>query len=142
MKRKQILLFTLFRVITSGYAQDTERVITPQYLFPTFTDAVVFLKSKLEIQTKLNFNTLNEEMLFKSDTTILKLDMPGEIDSLIINELVFIQVENMFYEYIRGTNIKLMKRNKCRWETKGMVVGYGRNSKLSRTKFMNSLVVD
>ena len=50
MKRQQILLFTVFTLITSGYAQDTERVIAPQYLFPTFTNAVVFLKSKLEIQ--------------------------------------------------------------------------------------------
>lgn len=141
MKRQQILLFTLFTFITSSYAQDTERVITPQYLFPTFTDAVVFLKSKLEIQTKLNFNTLTEEMLFKSDTTILKLDMPGEIDSVIINKRVFIQVENMLYEYIYGTNIKLLKRNKCRWETKGDAVGYG-NSKLAKTKFLNNLVLN
>ena len=81
-------------------------------------------------------------MLFMSDSTILKLDMSGKNDSDIVNNSVFLQVDGMFYEYIRGTNIKLMKRNKCHWETKGMVVGYSGNFKLSRRKFMNSLVVD
>ena len=141
MKRQHILLIFLIAFNTSGYTQNKERVIPPQYLFPTFTEGVVFLKSKLEIKTNLNFNTLTEQMLFKSDSAILKLDMPGEVDSVIINKRVFIQVDSMFYEYICGTNIKLLKRNKFRWETKGNAVGFG-NSKLARTKFANYLVID
>lgn len=113
-------------------AQYKEKIISPQYLFKEFKTGNVFLKDIPTQTAPLNYNTLTQEMLFIKDTTILKLIDLNQIDSVVIDNRVFIPLGDIFYEIIEGARLKLLIRNKTRWDTEGAVSGYGR-SKLAKS---------
>lgn len=123
---KKSFLFIAFSFAFIGLnAQYKDKVIPPEYLFKDFTSGEVYLNNTSIISTSLNFNTLNQEMLFKKDSSILKLNMPGLIDSIVIENRVFIPFGKNFYEIIAGSKLKLLVQNRSRWDTQGEAVGYG-----------------
>ena len=140
MSIKNLLLASFLFVFISANAQfgPKDKIVEPKYLFEKFTEGFVYLKNDTVISVRLNLNTLNQEMLFKKDTTTLKLDMPNRIDSVVINSRVFIPYGKMFYEFVIGKKLKLLVKNSTRWDTKDLA-GYG-YSKLAKTTTQSNFI--
>ncbi len=140
MSNKNLLLAVFLFVFISANAQlgPKDKVLEPQYLFENFTQGFVYLKNDTIITVPLNLNTLNQEILFKKDAVTLKLDMPNKIDSVVIDNRVFIPYGKMFYEFIYGSKLKLLVQNKTRWDTKSLA-GYG-HSKLASTTVQSNFI--
>jgi len=133
----KIQIITLFIFVTYLLnAQYSEIIIKPEYLFKEFKTGNVYLQNQPIQTAPMNYNTLTQEMLFKRDSTILKLTNLYEVDSVVIENRVFIPHGAIFYEIIAGTQLKLLLQNKARWDTEGAVSGYGR-SKLASSKDVN-----
>jgi hypothetical protein len=119
-------------------AQGDEENVS-HYVFDDFKQGNVKQKDGNIYCTLLNYNTLTEEMIFVSNGTNLALDKIEIIDSVIIDNHIYIPKDKAFYEQIMAGKISLFIQHKSELQTKGNQVGYGGTSLISSTSKMSSL---
>ena len=136
---RHILLMLTFCVQqVEIWAQDEEENIS-HYVFADFTQGNVKQKGGNIYSTLLNYNTLTEEMIFVNNGINLALDKIETIDSVIIDNHIYIPHEKVFFEQIVSGSISLFVQHKSELETKGNQVGYGGTSLISSTTKMSTL---
>ncbi|MCX6325995.1 MAG: hypothetical protein NT144_05010 [Bacteroidia bacterium] len=120
-----IILFSISSELSS---QTDPAKPFPQLLFPGFTRSIIIMKSGKTNSASLNYNTIDEEMVFDQKGVYMVLDKPEEIDTVYLQNLKFIPVEKAFYEVVVNGNISLFIQHKSRYAPVGSNTAYGLTS--------------
>lgn len=81
------------------------------YLFPVFSKGVVVMKSG-NMDAKLNYNTVTEEMVFEQEGQNMAIGNIESIDTVIIQNRKFVPVGKVFYELLVNGQVTLYFQHK------------------------------
>ena len=110
-------------------AQTDSAINLPNFLFPRFTKSTIKFKSG-NIQTAtLNYNIVDQEMVFMQPDAYMVLDNPELIDTVYVDNRKFIPFKKAFYELLLDGNVSLFIQHKINLEIPGTATGYGATSK-------------
>lgn len=109
-------------------AQTDSLVNLPNLLLPRFTKSIVKLKSGQINTAVLNYNTVDQQMVFMQQKQPMILDDPQLIDTIFMANRTFISFEKGFYELLVVAPITLFKQNKSYVEFEGYPTLYGAKS--------------
>ncbi|MGB8358665.1 MAG: hypothetical protein WCD55_08620 [Bacteroidales bacterium] len=128
---KHVIIFLIFNLsLTVSYAQENRGKELSHYIFPEFTPGVVLMKSGIEHNVLLNYNSLTEEMIF--DEKGKKLAIPKEeqerIDTVFIGDRKFITLNGKFVELLYHSKCDLYAEHRCNVKYPGKAAGYGGTS--------------
>ncbi len=93
-----IVILSFFIPDLSGQTDPANQL--PQFLFPVFTKSLVKMKDGRQLTGTLNYNMVDEEMIFNQNGAYMALEKPLEIDTIFLQNRKFIPVENAFYEVL------------------------------------------
>ena len=105
----------------------TERPL-PQFLFPEFTKSIIKMKDGRRLTATLNYNMVDEEMVFQQNKTYMVLDNPEETDTVYLQNRQFIPVDKTFYEVLVKGNISFFIQHKSRYAPVSGTTAYGMKS--------------
>ena len=97
----------------------------PNFLFPDFMQAVVKLKSGQVNRATVNYNIIDQEMVFMQDGTYMVLDDPQTVDTLYVGSRQFVPFKNVFYELVLTGPATLFIQHKSEAEPLGTPTAYG-----------------
>ncbi len=114
------------------------------YMLPEFVMGTVLLKTGVDYEVMLNYNSLTEEMIFISDGKKLALDNKTleKIDTVFIQEQKFIGHNNIFLELLFTSDYALFAEHKCRIKYPGRPVGYGGTSQTAAVTSYSQIQAD
>jgi hypothetical protein len=114
----------------------------PQYLFPNFDTSSVRLKTGEFFKAVMNYNTLTEKMTFYQKGTLLDLIKPKTIDTICIQNKLFVPIENSFYEVILNAPIAFFIQHKSDLISTGRPAALGTTSQTSGITSVSKLIGD
>ena len=79
--------------------------------------------------TLLNYHMVDERMITELDGVYRYSTNPQLIDTIYLENRVFVPVENVFYEILSGGAVTFLLQNKGKYIPKGSEVGYGQRSR-------------
>lgn len=120
-------------------AQEQDEKEQNQYLLSRFTKGVVGMKTGMPIESFLNYNCLTEEMIFIQDGPRLALANLENIDTVYLDDRLFVPFGEVFYEVVVDGYADLFIQNKSKADIQGEEVGYGGTSQLSNVKSLSSM---
>lgn len=131
---KKYLLFPLLFLSLTVFCQ-TE--LDNGLLFPDFSLGEVHYKNGSVANAQLNYNTMEEELLFKDPNgEVMAVSEPQNIGFVVINERIFVHIKNdLFYEVVEqedGLSFYIQWKSKPVSEGKGSAYG-GRSQASSIT---------
>jgi hypothetical protein len=129
-------LFIVFVSVTSVIGQDKT---TTHYLFPEFYTGKVLMKTGNIEESRLNYNSLTEEMIFETKGKYLALTNIGLIDTVYIQNRKFIPVGKVFYEVPVNMKMPLLIKHTCRVIPPGNPTAYGGTSETTSVTVINIL---
>jgi hypothetical protein len=138
---KKLLSVSFLVALTIGVikAQTDSLVNLPNLLIPRFTKSVVKLKSG-EIKTAfLNYNTVEQEMVFMQQKLFLVLDDPKQVDSVFMANRIFVPMEKGFYEVLLKEPITLFQQHKSYVESEGVPTAYGAKSQTTSPNYVRQI---
>jgi len=97
----------------------------PQFLFPAFTKSLVKMKDRRQLTATLNYNMVDEEMIFDQKGVYMALDKPQEIDTIYLQNRKFVPVEKAFYEVAVNGTTDIFIQHKSRYAPVGSNTAYG-----------------
>ena len=120
-------LITLLLVFLSFdlSGQDNKGNPLPHFLFPSFKEGRVIMKDGKNFSTLLNYNMVEEKMITELDGVYRYSKNPLLIDTIYLENRVFIPVESAFYEVLSSGSVKFLLENKSNATPKGNDIGYG-----------------
>jgi|WetSurMetagenome_2_1015567.scaffolds.fasta_scaffold00941_4 hypothetical protein len=141
LKIGRIILFSaILSVIPFGLSgQNETKRAYPQLLFPDFTSGVIKMKSGKTSTASLNYNTVEEEMLFEQNAQFYVVSKLDEIDTVILNNRKFVPVDKAFYEVIVKGNISIYVENRNRFAPVGTKTAYGLTSQTNGPTSINTV---
>lgn len=141
IKISRIVLFAaVLSVIPLGLSgQNETKKLYPQLLFPEFSSGIIKMKSGKTSTASLNYNTVEEEMLFEQNAQFYVVSKMDEIDTVIINGRKFVPVEKAFYEVIVKGNISIYVENRNRFAPVGTKTAYGLTSQTNGPTSINTV---
>ena len=101
----------------------------PQFLFREFTKGILKMKDGRQMAATLNYNMVDEEMIFDQKGVYMALDKPEEIDTVYIQNRKFVPVEKAFYEVLTKGPVEMFIQHKSRYTQKGTPTAYGMTTK-------------
>lgn len=129
--KKIICLTVLAFVIMPASAQEDSVINLPNFLFPAFTRSVIKLKSGQVNSAVLNYNVIDQEMVFKQSDGYLVISNPQLVDTIYVGSRTFIPFKVGFYELIMTGPATLFVQHKSDLESVGTPTGYGATSQTS-----------
>jgi len=125
---KKIILATLITFLFCDLFAQADKNVKQltQYLFADFVDGRVLQKSGSVINTKLNYNTLTQEMIFKQGDQNLALADPASVDTVYLNNRKFVFVKNAFYDVALNAAIGLYIQYTSDIISSGAETGFGK----------------
>jgi hypothetical protein len=130
-----ILFFCISSVLS---AQTDSPKPFPQLLFPSFTKGIIKMKSGQTNSAILNYNTVDEDMIFKQNGIYLVLNKPEDVDTIFIQDMKFVYVGKAFYEIVVNGPVSIYIQHKSRYTTVGTNTAYGLTS---QTNGSNSAIM-
>jgi len=97
----------------------------PQFLFPSFTKSLVKMKDGRQLSASINYNMVDEEMIFDQKGIYMALEKPQEIDTIYIQNRKFVPVEKAFYEVLVNGQVTIFIQHKSRYAPVGSNTAYG-----------------
>jgi hypothetical protein len=97
----------------------------PQLLFPNFSRGIIMMKSGKTTSAFLDYNTVEEEMLFEQNGNYMVINKPDEIDTISLQNRKFVPVEQAFYEVIVKGHVSLYIQHRNRFTPVGTKTAYG-----------------
>lgn len=128
----------LLLLIPDSFSQIKVSDDIPQYLFNRFSEGLVVKKSGEEVVADLNYNIVTQEMIFLQDGRYLALGNLNAIDTVYLNDMVFLPGEKMFLELAVAGKISLLVQFHGIARVEGEDLGYG-VSQTSRVTSMTSI---
>ncbi len=109
-------------------------------IFSDFTEGVVYFKDGTRTAAFLNYDTYEEEMIFKNGNEVLALASPELIASIKIEDRIFEWLEgDVFLERLDSTPVLIYKRNRNQLISKGKGTAFGGVSNTSSVQPVNNL---
>lgn len=138
--KKYLSVILLLVVGLSGLSAQTDSLVNlPNLLLPKFTKSVVKLKSG-EIKTAvLNYNKVDQEMVFMQQKLFLILDNPKQVDSVFMANRTFVPMEKGFYEVLYKGAVTLFKQHKSYVESEGVPTAYGAKSQTTSPNYVRQI---
>lgn len=132
------ILFIAYVLEATVYGQENDNIIA-HYLFPEFyTGNILFKTGDIE-ESKMNYNSLLEEMVFETNGTYLSMTNIGLIDTIYIQNRKFIPVGKVFYEVSLNTKVPLLIKYSCRIIPPGNPTAFGGTSETNSIGMINNL---
>lgn len=108
MKTLSIIACTAFIAFAgTTKAQSITQQSNSPFIFPAFTNGTVYQKGGATVEATLDYNTVTEEMMFDQNGTKMVLDQVDNIDSIIIQNVVFVPAKKVFFEKLTQTPVAL-----------------------------------
>jgi hypothetical protein len=124
---KIILLLFLFSSDLSG--QDNKGNPLPHFLFPSFREGLVVMKDGKKFSTLLNYNMVDERMITELKGVYRYSKDPKLIDTIYLENRVFIPVGDAFYEILTGGPVTFLLENKSLCTPAAEDIGIGGKSR-------------
>ena len=119
-------------------AQTDSLVNLPNLLLPKFTKSIVKLKSGKVNTAVLNYNKVDQQMVFLQDKLTLVLDEPQLVDTIFMANMVFVPFEKGFYQLAVNAPIALFIQYKSYVEAEGYPTLYGAKSQTTAPSLRKS----
>jgi len=130
-----ILYCTAFLLISiSVNAQQDSATNLPNFLFKGFTKSVIKLKSGQVNSAVLNYNIIDQEMVFLQNDGYMVLSNPQIVDTVYIANRTFIPFKTGFYELVMTGAVTLFIQHKSELESVGTTTGYGATSQTTNAR--------
>lgn len=124
------ILLTLFIVLSINLSgQDNKGNPLPHFLFPSFKEGRVIMKDGKNFSTLLDYNMIEEKMITELDGIYRYSKNPLSIDTIYLENGVFVPIENAFYEVLSSGLVTFFLQNKSNLVPKGNDIGYGVKSR-------------
>jgi hypothetical protein len=120
-------------------AQTDSLVNLPNLLLPKFTKSVVKLKSGQINTAVLNYNKVDQEMVFFQNKQTLVLNEPKLVDTIFMANRTFIPFEKGFYELAVNAPISLFIQHKSYVEFEGYPTLYGAKSQTTAPSYVRQI---
>jgi hypothetical protein len=128
---KTSLLFVILMLFfTTATSQTNSPVKLPQFLFPEFSAGKVMLKTGSQ-SVQLNYNMIDEEMIFSQRGSYMALSNIENIDTVIIQNRKFVPVGKPFYEVVVKRDIPFFIQHKSKYASEGTATAYGMTSQVN-----------
>jgi|WetSurMetagenome_2_1015567.scaffolds.fasta_scaffold08877_2 hypothetical protein len=133
-------LFSITCVVTvNGQNQDSVANL-PNLLFPKFSKGILRLTSGEKKTAILNYNKVDQEMVFMQRDNFWVLDYPQKaIDTIYLAGKTFVPSDKGFFEISVLAPITLFKINKAYIEELGMPTGYGARSQTTAPSYIKTI---
>jgi hypothetical protein len=119
-----ILIFSAGRL--SGQSDNTGPL--PQFLFPTFSKGIIKMKDGRTMTAILDYNIVDEEMVFQQGNVYMVVNKPEEIDTILLQNRKFVYVDKAFYEIIVKGRVTLFIQHKGSYTVASTPTAYGMKS--------------
>lgn len=102
------------KTIKVNTIKDKDVLLKAIYVYPNFMDGQVNLKNNSTVETKLNYNRLNNEILFIHDNKdTLALSSPETVDSIIIGNDLYYYIDGAYVKQLTAyTTVNLVQKSK------------------------------
>jgi hypothetical protein len=111
------------------------------YVFGSFTEGTVMMRSGEQSTQQLNYNLVTKEMIFEQAGTYLAIAHPEQVDTIVIQERRFVPVNHAFYEYLGGSTYPFFIEHTCTIREEGASTGFGNTNTTAATS-IKSLQTD
>jgi hypothetical protein len=125
--------------VTTLKGQTDSLVNMPNLLLPKFTKSLILFKSGEQKKATINYNVVDEVMVFMQGKTFMVLDQPELIDTVYMANRKFVPVKNAFYEVILKEPVVLLKQHKSYTELEGYPTGYGAKSQTTAPNYVRQI---
>lgn len=142
MKNKARFLYifpALLFVAEGAYAQTDSLQNLPNLLLPKFTTSVVKMKSGEKRRAVLNYNIVDQEMVFMQRDQFFVLNDPQLIDTVYMANRAFVPFEKGFYELALRGPVTLFIQHKAYVESVGVPTGYGAMSQTTSYNYVKAV---
>jgi hypothetical protein len=130
----------LLSAVTFQLAAQTDSLVNmPNLLLPKFTKSVVKLKSGKINTAVLNYNKVDQEMVFFQNKQTLILDEPQLIDTVFMANRTFVPFEKGFYELAVKAPVTLFIQHKSYVEFEGYPTLYGAKSQTTAPSYVRQI---
>lgn len=111
----------------------------PNFLLPSFTKSIIKFKAGDLKTAVINYNIVDQEMVFMQGDTYMVLDNPMLIDTVFIGTRKFIPFSTGFYEVLMAGTLSLFVQHKINAEPLGVEGGYGTTSKTTSGTYQKQM---
>ena len=123
------LLFIISFTLNDLYGQTEALKPLPHFLFQKFTKSIIKMKDGRTLTAILDYNTVDEEMVFEQNGVYMVVDKPEELDTVYIQNSKFVYIQKAFYEVVSKGKVTLFIENRCHLTPVGSQTAYGITSK-------------
>jgi hypothetical protein len=120
-------------------AQTNQQQVLPQFIFDNFSTGTVKMKAGNKYTANLNYNMVEEEMIFEQKGNYMALSDIKNIDTVIVQKRVFVPVGEVFYEVICAGKVPFFIQHKARYSQVGTPTAYGMTSPTNSSVKVNSV---
>lgn len=137
---RAMVSLTLLSLMIPVAAQDIDTLQNlPNLLFPKFAKGIVKLKTGQSYTAVLNYELVEQDMVFLQRKLTIVLDEPKLVDTIFLNNKVFIPFEKGFYELAVSAPVTLFIQHKSYVEPIGTPIGYGAMSQTTPPSYVRQL---
>jgi len=137
---RHIIAGLLLSALSYPLAAQTDSLVNlPNLLLPKFTKSVVKLKSGKVNTAVLNYNKVDQQMVFLQNKLTLVLDEPQLVDTVFMANMVFVPFEKGFYQLAVNAPITLFIQYKSYVETEGYPTLYGAKSQTTAPSYVSQI---
>lgn len=112
----------------------------PNLLLPSFTNSLVIMKSGERKRAVLNYNLVDQEMVFMQRDQFFVLDNPQLIDTIYMANRTFIPIsDSRFYELAVRGDVSLLIQHKAYAESLGVPTAYGARSQTTSYNYVKTI---
>jgi len=120
-------------------AQADSLVNLPNLLLPRFTNSLVKMKSGEKRRAVLNYNLIDQEMVFMQRGQFYVLDDPQLIDTVYMANRTFVPLEKGFYELAVTGPATLFIQHKAYAESLGVPTAFGARSQTTSYNYVKMI---
>lgn len=138
------LVFSLFFIGSLSVRGQTndKPVMLIHYVFDSFTNGKVKLKSGKVYDQVLNYNLVTKEMIFEQPGgKYLAIAHPEDVDTITFSNRKFVPANKAFYEWLEGDTYPLFIEYTCTIKEQGAQTGFGTTNTSAATS-VKSLLKD
>lgn len=140
--KKATCLFVFCFIFLTASAQQDSVSNLPNFLFPSFTNCLLKFKTGELKKAVVNYNVVDEELVFKQDNTYMTLESPAVdvIDTLYVGGRVFVPFNGTpFYELISTGTVNFFIQYKKDAELIGTSTAYGVKSRTGNATYKRQI---
>ena len=134
-----VIAFLGLSVLVSGQSNSDGSM--PQYLFSSFSKAIVRMKNGQYQTQNMNYNTVTEKMVFTKEDKLYDLINPEIIDTITIEGFKFVPAGKGFYQVLYQGETSLYIQNFSSLLPAGKAVGYGGTSQTASADYLSSVKI-